>query len=133
MPPTFRHRASVTILVALTITAGAACRGGTVPSGAAFCGRVDKQMSVLKGLNLVSSDPETTKQVLAAFQDVGTVAPAPVRDAWTKVTKLVELAATTDLKTPDAAGKLAEQALAAQPDVTTIKTYVKDTCGFELA
>ena len=132
MPPTLRHRAAVTTLLALAVTAGAACSGSTVPSGTAFCGRVQKQMSVLKGLNVVSSDPETTKQVLAAFEDVGEVAPAPVREAWTKVTELVEQAATTDLKTPEAAGKLAEQALAAQPDVTTIKTYVKDTCGFEL-
>lgn len=131
MPPTPFRRLAVAPLVGLLVLAGAAC-GGTVQSGSAFCGRITKRMDDLKGLNLVSADPATTKKVLAAFEDVGKVAPAPVRDAWANVTKLVQEAATSDLTTQDAAGKLAEKALATQPDVTTIKTYVKDTCGIDL-
>jgi hypothetical protein len=122
----------VCLLVA-TLAGAAACGGGTVPSGTAFCGRISDRLSLLRGLTIDPADPASARSVLTAYEDVGKVSPAPVRDAWTKLTKLVETAATSDLKTPEAGGKFAEQALAAQPDITTIKTYVKATCGIDLA
>jgi hypothetical protein len=112
--------------------AGTACSGGTIPSGTAFCGRVQQRLDVLKGVKIDPADPSSAKKVLAAYEDVAKVAPAPVRDAWTNVTALVRSAANDDLSTPEASGRFAEKALATQPDITTIKTYVKATCGFEL-
>jgi len=126
-----RTVSSMLAVVALAAPAGAltACNRGTVPSGKAFCDRVTAKLADLRG---PIADPAAAKRSVQAYRDLNAVAPAPVRDAWKVVTSLVEAAAAVDLTSPDAQGRLAEQALAAAPQVKTVTDYTRDTCGLDL-
>ena len=126
-----RSVALVSMLLALTApTVLSACNRGTVASGTAFCDRVAKRLPELKG---PVTDGDTAKRAVAAYKDVGTVAPAPVREAWATVTSLVQAAASLDVTSPAAQSAFAERAIAADPQITLVVTYTRDTCGIEFS
>ena len=126
------RRAIAVSMAAIAIAAAAplsASNRGTVPSGAAFCERVTKHLTELKG---PVTDNAAAKRAVAAYKDVATVTPAPVREAWATVTLLVEAAASLDLTSATAASAFAERAVAADGQITRVADYTRDTCGVEL-
>ena len=106
------------------------CRTTTTPSAAAFCRRVEANRSVLQG---AGADAAGVARTLAAYRNVAQVAPAGVRDAWGTVTALVESAASADLSEPQTNERLAARSLAAKPEIDSIVTYTKSTCGLDIA
>lgn len=132
MRPHARRRAHLLAVLAVPLLALpiAACGGPEAPTGQAFCDAVSSKLEQLKG---PVTDPVAAAKAVAAYQDVAKVAPAPVRDAWTTVTELVEAAATLDLASKDAQAKFAERALRAAGAVKTITDYTQTTCGVTLA
>ena len=126
------HRAIALSMLAVAFVAAAplsACNRGTVPSGTAFCARVTKHLAELKG---PVTDSAAAKRAVAAYKDVATVTPAPVREAWASVTLLVEAAASLDLTSATSQSAFAERAVAADAQITRVADYTRDTCGVEL-
>jgi hypothetical protein len=105
------------------------CSDGTERSTTAFCTRLVDSVALLEG---PLSTPEDLAALLHRYRELERVAPLSIQAAWTKVTELVEAAASVDRDDSDAVAALAEQAFAADLAARQVASWVAERCGITM-
>lgn len=127
MPVRVRFAAPVAAAVALT--AFASCGGSPERSASRFCSELDRQLPALQTTPAAAEDFET---LLAAYEEVGEVAPLAVEEDWQRLTELVRAAMTAAIDDPESMQELAEQSYATERPYVRIAEWVSSNCGLTM-
>ena len=106
----------------------AAC-SGSGGSEKAFCTKVQAQQAALAG---AVASPDQAAAVASLFDQLASVAPAPIQDSWKTLTSLVHQAAAASPGDTSARQATLQAAYQAAPAARTVSDYVRDTCGIDL-
>jgi hypothetical protein len=118
------------VAVAVVLAAGLmGCNRGGRADGAQFCDALRTEQIVLTG---GVTTPAQAASLVSRYRELQRMAPAAVRDEWTRVADLLEAAATTPAGDAVAVQRLTERALATQQDVDVVTEWARKTCGVDL-
>lgn len=115
-------------LIAVTLLA-VSCGDGSDRSTGAFCDRLTTSVELLEG---PLSTPEDLAALLLRYRELERVAPLSIEASWSRVTDLVEAAASVDRDDEEALEALAEQAFAADLAAREVATWAAERCGITL-
>jgi len=116
--------------VAAAATFIAACGDGEPRSEAAYCGRVEANLTDLNDPPITA--PSDVGRVLAAWRDVAAAAPIAIDTEWATMIDMLETAITVDPNDPESLQKVSDTARATEPAAKRVTSYTLERCGLTI-